>query len=366
MRRAEIAGGGVAGLVAAIQLARQGWSVRVHERANALRASGNGFPIFENGLRVLQALGLGDEIAKRGHQLDRWIIRRSSGEYVLEYEPFAATGGRIVMFWRQALVDLLAETATKAGVKIELGSRVVGADRAGALLLDNGERMRADLVIGADGVHSVVRKSVAGEMPLGRHRKGAIRLMIPIEPGDFAPGEERTAVEYNDANGRRIGLYPCSSTIMYMILVHLLDDKEVFGVPIDPKGWTATFPTLAKYIDRVGSMGHFDEYHSVSPPSWHYGNCAIVGDAAHGMTPALGQGANCAMMTGYTLGGSDFETCSIPEALDRWEKNMRPLIDFVQNFAERMTAGQLDPKNEIFFSDPALRPLLATDVAMLK
>ena len=366
MLTAEIAGGGVAGLVASIQLARQGWSVRLHERAHGLRASGNGFPIFENGLRVLEALGLRDEIPKRGHQLDRWVIRRSNGDKVVEYEPFAATGGRIVMFWRQALVDMLAETAAKAGVRIELGSRVVAADRRGMLQLENGERLKADLVIGADGVHSAVRKTVAGELPLGRHRKGAIRLMIPIEDGDFAPGEERTAVEHNDPSGRRIGLYPCSREIMYMILVHLLDDTEVAGVPIDPQKWKATFPHLGKYIDRVGSMGHFDEYHSIDPPAWHYGNCAIVGDAAHGMTPALGQGANCAMMTGYTLGSSDFSNYSIPDALERWEQFMRPRIRFVQDFAEGMTAGRLDPKNEIFFSDPALRPLFSTDVAKLK
>jgi 2-polyprenyl-6-methoxyphenol hydroxylase-like FAD-dependent oxidoreductase len=366
MPAAEIVGGGIAGLVASIQLARRGWTVRLHERSSALRASGNGLPIFENGLRVLEALGLEEAIKERGHQLNKWVIRRSSGEKSIEYEPYAATGGRIVMFQRQALIDPLSAAAAKAGVEICVGSKVIGAERSGAILLEGGKRLEADLVIAADGVHSTVRKAVAGNLPLGQHRKGAIRLLIPIEAGDFPDGNDRVATEYNDASGRRIGLLPCSSTLMYMILVALLSDTEAQQIPVRPELWKATFPTLGKYIDRVGSMGHYDVYHSIFPPAWHYGNCALVGDAAHGMTPALGQGANSAMMTAFALGGSDLAPGSLTAALSRWEATMRPLIDFTQRYAEGITEGRLDPNNDIFFSDPALRPLLTADIPNLR
>ena len=359
---AEIVGGGIAGLVASIQLARNGWSVRLHERSPALRAGGNGLPIFENGLRVLEALGLGAEIKARGHQLDKWVICRSSGQKIVEYEPYAATGGRIVMFQRQALIDPLAAAAIEAGVEICVGSKVIGAERAGAVLLEGGARLEADLVIGADGIHSVVRRSVAGELKLGQHRKGAIRLLIPILPGDFPDGKNRVATEYNDPSGRRIGLLPCSPDVMYMILVALLTDTEAQSIPIQPELWKATFPTLGKFIDRVGSMGHYDVYYSIFPPAWHFGNCALVGDAAHGMTPALGQGANSAMMTAFSLGASGLSPASMSTALTRWETNMRPLINFTQKYAEGITEGRIDPNNDIFFSDPALKPLLTADI----
>lgn len=362
MPSAEIVGGGIAGLVVSIQLARKGWSVRLHERSPALRASGNGLPIFENGLRVLEALGLGDEVKARGHQLIKWVIRRSSGEQVVEYEPYAATGGRIVMFQRQALIDPLSAAAAQAGVEICVGSKVIGAERSGAIVLEGGKRLQADLVVGADGIHSVVRRSVAGDLPLGQHRKGAIRLLIPIHPGDFPDGNNRVATEYNDAGGRRIGLLPCSPDVMYMILVALLSDTEAHQIPIRPELWKQTFPTLGKYIDRVGTMGHYDVYFSIFPPAWHFGNCALVGDAAHGMTPALGQGANSAMMTAFSLGASELVPGSLSASLTRWEEKMRPLINFTQKFAEGITEGRLDPNNDVFFSDPALRPLLTADI----
>ena len=362
MPTVHISGGGIAGLVAAIVFARRGWATTVHEKSPALRANGNGFPIFENGLRILTALGLGDKIESHGQRLEYWRIYRSSGEQVQEYEPVKATGGRIVMFHRQALIDLLAKAAADAGAELRAGSAVVGASAEGVLMLGDGSRLEGDLVVGADGVRSSVRRSVMGDLPLGQHRKGALRLLIPIEPGDFPDGNTRIGREFNDPSGRRIGLLPCSPSLMYMIMVNLLSDTEAGRRPPDVDLWTATFPTLRRYIERVGTNGHYDVYHSVHPPAWSAGRCAIIGDAAHGMTPALGQGANSAMMTAYSLAASAVSGAGQPESLRNWEQRLRPLIDFIQGYAEGITAGRLDPKNEIFFSDPALRRIFETSI----
>ncbi len=362
---AEVVGGGIAGLVASIMLARQGWSVRVHERSPALRANGNGITIFENGLRVLEALDLDDDVSACGHQLDRFAIFRNTGQMIIEYDPFEATGGRIVMFQRQVLIDLMAKAARAAGVTISVGSKVVGAERAGVVLLEGGARLEADLVIGADGIHSTVRRSVAGDVPLGKHRKGAIRLLIPTDIRDFPDGNNRVAREFNHPNGRRVGLLPCSDTVMYMILVSLRTDTEAHAIPVRPELWVESFPGLGQYFARIGEAGHYDAYHSVSPPSWQYGRCVLVGDAAHGMTPALGQGACSSMMTAYALGAAPFDEAPLSTVLDRWEKGIRPLIDFTQTYAEGITEGRLDPNNEVFFSDPSLRPLLNADIPRL-
>jgi 2-polyprenyl-6-methoxyphenol hydroxylase-like FAD-dependent oxidoreductase len=149
---------------------------------------------------------------------------------------------------------------------------------------------------------------------------------------------------------------------MYMILVALLTDKPANAMPIDVDLWSKTFPTLRRYIERVGDKGHYDVYHSVYPPSWHYGKCVLIGDAAHGMTPALGQGANTAMMTAYALAAAIGREVPQEGVLDEWEASMRPLVNSTQRYAEGITAGKLDPNNEIFFSDPALRSLLGVDI----
>ncbi len=359
---AEISGAGIAGLTAAVLLARKGWQVRVHERSPELRASGNGITIFENGIRVLEALDLDPNVVSHGHQLSRFVICRNTGETVIEYDPFEATGGRIVMFQRQALVDLLSRAAIAAGAKIALASRVTGADREGALLLEGGERLEADLVVGADGIHSTVRRSVAGDLPLGKHRKGAIRMLIPTDASDFPGGNLSMAREFNHPNGRRVGILPCSTTVSYMILVSLRADTAAHAVPIDPALWEESFPTLGRFFARVGTRGHYDAYHSIQPPAWHFGRCAIVGDAAHGMTPALGQGACSSMMTAYALGSANFDAGPLDTVLSRWEGGIRPLIDFTQKFAAGITEGYLDPNNEVFFADPNLRPILEADI----
>jgi 2-polyprenyl-6-methoxyphenol hydroxylase-like FAD-dependent oxidoreductase len=359
---AEIAGAGIAGFTTAVLLARKGWDVRIHERSSELRTSGNGMTIFENGVRVLEALDLDTNVVSHGHQLNNFVICRNTGETIVEYDPFKATGGRIVMFQRQVLVDLLSRAAIAAGAKIALGSRIVGADPEGALLLEGGERLKADLVVGADGIHSVVRNSVAGNLTLGKHRKGAIRMLIPTDANDFPDGNIYMAREFNHPNGRRVGILPCSSTVSYMILVSLRADTEAHAVPINPVLWEESFPTLGEFFARAGTRGHYDAYHSIQPPSWHYGCCALVGDAAHGMTPALGQGANSSMMTAYALGSANFDAAPLDDVLSRWEAGIRPLINYTQAFAEGITEGKLDPNNEVFFADPKLRPILEADI----
>ncbi|WP_163452332.1 hypothetical protein, partial [Escherichia coli] len=67
----------------------------------------------------------------------------------------------------------------------------------------------------------------------------------------------------------------------------------------------------------------------------------------------------------YALGSAKFDEAPLPTVLERWEKSIRPLIDFTQTYAEGITEGRLDPNNEVFFSDPSLRPLLNADIPRL-
>src|SRR5262252_1072303 len=173
---AEIAGAGFAGLTAACALAQRGWSVRVHERGEKLRTTGAGIYIYENGLRVLEAVGAYAAAVAGANPAHRREVRDERNRLISVHHWDA--GVRAFSIVRQQVINALAAAAAHAGAEIVTGSAITGATAAGELVLADGRSFRADLVIGADGSNSRVRESVG---LLARRRllpDGAIRLLI--------------------------------------------------------------------------------------------------------------------------------------------------------------------------------------------
>ena len=131
-RRAEIVGGGFAGLAAAAALAQRGWRVRVHERADALRTEGAGIYIYENGLRVLEALGACDE-AIAGAHIAHTRETRDDRNRILSVHRWDTTASRVYSIVRQRVIDALAAAARRAGAEIVTGSAGSG-DPQGELM----------------------------------------------------------------------------------------------------------------------------------------------------------------------------------------------------------------------------------------
>jgi 2-polyprenyl-6-methoxyphenol hydroxylase-like FAD-dependent oxidoreductase len=358
-----IIGGGVGGLAAAASFAEAGWSTTVYERNEKMRANGNGFPIFPNGARVLRALASDDALQNYGWGLREWVIRSSAGEDINTLDVDSTLGpSGLTMFKRQNLIDLLASAALKHGAVFEDSRTLSYIDRGTKAIFEDGAEVEADLIVGADGVFSRTRRSIFPDLELRAHRKGAVRTLIPYQAEDFGQSVLRQGFEFNDPSGRRLGLYPVSENQLYLLLVFLRDDEEVQRLPVDPVPWSDTFVGMKEFIHRINGDAHRDFYHSVEPPRWSDGKVAIVGDAAHGMTPALGQGANTSLMTAYALGKFVAQADEVTTGLRRWENTMRPIVGFVQRFAEGMTAGRFDPRNDMFFTEPVVGPLLDADV----
>src|SRR5262249_2019041 len=126
-RSAEVVGGGFAGLTAAAALARRGWRVRVHERADALRTAGAGINLYDTGLRVLEALGALDDAVRDGA---RHLVRetRDENDRVLSVHPWNI---RVYGVLRQRLIDALAAAIQRAGVEVRTGSEAVSVSREG-------------------------------------------------------------------------------------------------------------------------------------------------------------------------------------------------------------------------------------------
>src|SRR5882724_2865428 len=188
-RRAEIVGG-FAGLAAACALAQRGWRVRLHERADRLRTAGAGINIYENGLRVLEALGALDDTVRDGARA-KLRETRDQDDRLLSVHHWNV---RVYGVLRQRMIDALAAAARRAGAEIVANSEGIGATPAGELQLANGERLKADLIVAADGVNSRLRDGLGLVSEQRYLRDGCIRVLIPTRSA--AEGLDSRTIEY--------------------------------------------------------------------------------------------------------------------------------------------------------------------------
>jgi 2-polyprenyl-6-methoxyphenol hydroxylase-like FAD-dependent oxidoreductase len=326
-RRVEIAGAGFAGLTAACALAQRGWQVRVHERADQLRTTGAGIYVYENGLRVLEAVGA-YAAAVEGAPIAHTREVRDHRNRTISVHRWQ--GSRVFSIVRQRIINALGEVARHASAEIVFNSEVVGADASGELLLSSGQRLKADLIIGADGTNSRVRDALSLIAKRKRLVDGATRLLIDKTPEECAATEHgATTVEYWSGS-RRVLYTPCSENDIYIALTMLNRDAAATAVPIDKTVWKRSFPHLEPLIDRIGTEGRYDPFELIRLKRWSAGKVAVIGDAAHALPPNIGQGGGCAMMNALALAVHLERHSEVEDALTAWETAERPLTDHTQ------------------------------------
>ena len=303
--KAIVVGAGFGGLTAAVGLFQRGWDVTVVERASELRPVGSGLAVAPNGLRALDTLGAGDTVRKLAAFQGDAAVTRSDGRVIARTASEAVIrrfGDAVIPATRSSVMDVLSgllPTETfRLGVEAK-GVEAGGASQRPRLLTDSGP-LEADLIIAADGVNSVLRKALFPEHP-GAVYSGitAWRLLVPTPEGDFLPGEVW-------GGGKVFGITPLADGRTY---AYAADYAEPGITCPDEKAellrrfgtWHFPVPQLISAADPETVL-HNDIYEIAQPLSaYHRGAVAILGDAAHAMTPHLGQGANQAMEDGVTL-----------------------------------------------------------------
>lgn len=347
-RRAEVAGGGFAGLTAAIALKQNGWDVRLHEKSSELRAFGAGIYLWHNGLRVLEGLGALDDVLQGSHTpptYETWMHNKSVSK-----ETFNGLPWRIMT--RSHLHDALVNRARALGVDISVNSEAVAADPEGRLTLLSGEVLEADLIVGADGVGSKVRDSIGFKQDRWVSKDGLIRLIVPRMKKQLGHGEWDNTIDMWNFWPRvqRILYSPCNENELYLGLMAPAADPRGSSVPIDLEVWVEMFPFLEPCLIEAAKLktARYDKYETTKLDSWTRGKVALVGDAAHAMCPALAQGAGCAMVNAFSLSQDLEEGASVEDALVAWETRIRPITDRCQALSGDYAANRSLSKGNMF------------------
>jgi 2-polyprenyl-6-methoxyphenol hydroxylase-like FAD-dependent oxidoreductase len=285
---ALIIGGGIGGLTAAAALKRQGWRVLVLERAASLDPVGSALAIMPNALRALDVLGVGDAVRKRARIPGDGGLRRPGGAWLSKASAeanLARYRDPAVLALRSDIVDLLR--GLLAEEEVRLRTEVTGVSPAEGIVSTETDDERADLVVAADGIWSATRAALFPEHPAPVYTGlTSWRLMVedPVIAFEETWGRGRV-FGVNMATG---GLVYCYAAAPAPAGEHAASEKDqltgLFG------SWHDPIPRLIEAADPARVL-RTDIWHlGVALPAFHRGRVAMLGDAAHAMTPNLGQG----------------------------------------------------------------------------
>jgi salicylate hydroxylase len=313
MTEIAIVGGGIGGLAAAAFLHRAGLAATVYEQAGELKEVGAGVVVAPNAARLLRALGVLGAFAERAVPLETgWEFRRWRDGAVLSSEDLATKcerlyGERTYTAHRADLLDAVQRAVPAASVR--LGKRCVALDADGprpTLTFADGERVAADVVIGADGIHSMVRAALTAPAPPAYSGLCAFRALVPAAR---APAFARRPAQ-------TLWVGPGHHLVHYPISAGELVNLVAFAPAGDytTESWTATAPIgellaefagwderLVSLIRAAGTPGRWALLDRAPLTRWSSGTVTLLGDAAHPMFPFFGQGAAQAIEDGAAL-----------------------------------------------------------------
>jgi salicylate hydroxylase len=335
--RVAIVGGGIGGVAAATALIQRGIDARLYEQAPALTEVGAGVAIQPNGVRMLKRLGLGDDLERFGARFVEPQFRNADGTFAAAMWPPELASK--IEFYGMHRADLLAMFVEKLPPDIvSTGHRCIDFeqdDRQATLTFANGNRATADIVIGADGIHSTLQQFViAPSRPLFSGQV-AHRGIVSAASVGWRPGAMRNWL----GAGKHFLVFPvrANELVNYVGFVTTEEQtRESWSAPGDPAALAREFagwdPMVETILAQANSTFRWGLYDREPLARWTNARLTLLGDAAHPMLPHAGQGANQAIEDGVALATllSHADRDSAPRALQLYEQLRRERTAGVQ------------------------------------
>lgn len=357
--RAVVGGAGIAGLALARCLSDHGWDVVVLERAPGPREQGYMIDFFGPGFDAAEAMGVLPRLRELGYQVEGAGYYDAAGRLRAEisYRQLAdAIGGdRLLSLLRPDLEQTLRESLP-SGVDLRFGACVTdvadsGADSGGQVVVRTagGQVFDADLVVGADGVHSTVRRLVFGpEQEFLRYLGYHTAAFVFDDPQVCDQVRGRFCL--TDSVAAQLGFYGLRDGRVATFAVHRTPDP---ALPPDHQaavrrayaglGWVA--PRALAACPPHGEV-YYDQVAQIEMPTWSRGRVTLVGDACYAVSLLAGQGASLGIAGAYVLAEQLARADTVEDALARYEQTWRPIVTAKQREA-RKTARWFVPRAAI-------------------
>jgi 2-polyprenyl-6-methoxyphenol hydroxylase-like FAD-dependent oxidoreductase len=331
--RVIVVGGGIGGLSATIAMRRQGHDVVTLEQTAVVGSIGAGITLFDNAMRALDILGVADAVRSAGSSVAHSTILTQHGE-PLTHLPLDLLDGAVAIHRGELQAALLHAAGT-----VQLGDRVTSiyqtADGVVATLA-RGSREHGELLIGADGLHSVVRRYVAPAVP----RYAGFTAWRGVSPAMTTRGH----LSESWGVGERFGLVDIGSGTYWFATKNAPEgepehaDRRKAEIAERFSHW---HDPIAAVLDATpeSTILRNDVYFLEPLPRWSAGRLVLLGDAAHAITPGVGQGAAQAIEDAVCLAAAIANCEELGAGLTRYESSRRPRVKLALKLGRRADAA---------------------------
>ncbi len=328
MRRAVIVGGGIGGLAVAIALRKIGYEAQVYERAVELREIGSGMSLWPNAMRCLREIAPRalEKLIANNQSLLRLLMKDTEGS-VVKAIRFPTSDCTAIAVHRAELHSALAELIPSDSLHLNHSfSSLQARGRSAVVKFSNGAEAEADLVVGCDGIRSAVRAAIGLDCALSRRGYVVWRGMSRIQAESdlsYLGLEEAGDFSESYGHGQRVGMIHMGPGRVHWYATANVSPQE-WALPREEEAfdrfscWHAPIPELIRNSDSIVLSRVHDRLSSLP---WTKGPVALLGDAAHPVSPDFGQGACLAIEDAVVLAAALKWSPEISKGLAQYEKS---------------------------------------------